>query len=374
MKRVVIITNIPAPYRVELFDYLQKHTEEYEIHIVYASRNEDNRSWAIDETKMGNSHFLDSYTIKIPRRYDTKYIHISKGVAKLLDELRPNLVVGSEYNPTILQAVHYCSRKKIPYVSWTDGTLHSERNIGRLQKKFRHYVISHGAAYLASSTRSREAQIAYGARAEKCFVSLLTVDVDQYRVEPENRQANRLLCVGSLIERKGIDLLLRALNGMEEPWELALAGGGSEEEALRSLAQELGIGERVHFLGYLSREELKREYAKSGIFVLPTREDCYALVILEAMCAGLPIVSSIYADGAYDMIENGENGVLVDPYQEEAFRTCLRELLQQPEKAEKMGQKSLDLLDKFRFEQVSKGFWDVFCAVAKPSMKCYDSK
>ena len=60
------------------------------------------------------------------------------------------------------------------------------------------------------------------------------------------------------------------------------------------------------------------------------------------------------------MIENGENGVLVDPYQEEEFRTCLRELLQQPEKAEKMGQKSLDLLDKFRFEQVSKGFWDVF--------------
>lgn len=360
MKRVVIITNIPAPYRVELFDYLQKHTEAYEIHIVYASRNEDNRSWHIDEAKMRNSHFLDSYTIKIPRRYDTKYIHISKGVAKLLAELKPDLVVGSEYNPTILQAVHYCSRKKIPYISWTDGTLHSERNIGRLQRKFRHYVISHAAAYLASSTRSREAQIAYGAQAEKCFVSLLTVDVDQYRVEQANRQANRLLCVGSLIERKGIDLLLRALNGIEEPWELALAGGGSEEEALHSLAQELGIGERVHFLGYLSREELKREYAKSGIFVLPTREDCYALVILEAMCAGLPIVSSIYADGAYDMIENGENGVLVDPYQEEEFRTCLRELLQQPEKAEKMGQKSLNLLDKFRFEQVSKGFWDVF--------------
>lgn len=85
MKRVVMITNIPAPYRVDFFYFLQQHFKEYEIYVLYASRNEDNRSWEIEENKMKNSHFLESYTIKIPRRYDTKYIHISKGVKSVLE-------------------------------------------------------------------------------------------------------------------------------------------------------------------------------------------------------------------------------------------------------------------------------------------------
>lgn len=135
MKKLVIITNIPSPYRVDFFYYLQENIRDYEIHILYASRNEDNRAWEIDESKMRNSHFLDSWTLKIPRRYDTKYIHISKGVAAVLKKLQPAVVVGSEYNPTILQAVKYCSRYQVPYVSWTDGTLYSERNISGLQKK-----------------------------------------------------------------------------------------------------------------------------------------------------------------------------------------------------------------------------------------------
>ena len=171
MKKLVIITNIPSPYRVDFFYYLQENIRDYEIHILYASRNEDNRAWKIDESKMRNSHFLDSWTLKIPRRYDTKYIHISKGVAAVLKKLQPAVVVGSEYNPTILQAVKYCSRYHVPYVSWTDGTLYSERNISGLQKKLRHYVVKHAASYIGSSTKSREAQIAYGADPARCFVS-----------------------------------------------------------------------------------------------------------------------------------------------------------------------------------------------------------
>lgn len=99
MKRVAIITNIPAPYRVDLFYYLRQHTAEYEIHIIYASRNEDNRNWKVDEEKMMNSHFLDSWTIKIPRKYDTRYIHVTHGIKKMLEQLKPDLVVGIRVQP-----------------------------------------------------------------------------------------------------------------------------------------------------------------------------------------------------------------------------------------------------------------------------------
>lgn len=363
MKRIAIITNIPAPYRVDLFYYLQQNTQGYEIHILYASQNEDNRKWEVEESMMINSSFLDSYTIKIPFRYDTKYIHISRGVKRILEELQPEIVVGSEYNPTAIQALGYCRKKKIPYISWTDGTLHSERNMNQIQKFLRKYVIRYASACLASSTKAKEAQLAYGAEAEKCFVSFLTVDIDKYLLEARNREKGRILCVGSLIERKGVDLLLKALQEIEEEYLLVLAGTGPEGERLKQLAKELGIEEKVEFLGCLSQKELKKEYERSSIFVLPTREDCFGLVIIEAMCAGLPVVSSVYADGAYDLVRDGENGYMIDPYNREQLQSCLEKLLRNPIVAENMGKNSLKNLEQFRFEKVSEGFWDVFAYV-----------
>lgn len=364
MKRIAIITNIPAPYRVDLFYYLQKNTKEYEIHVFYASQNEDNRKWKVEEGKMENSHFLKSSTIKIPSRYDTKYIHISKGIKNALRELKPAIVIGSEYNPTAVQALQYCRKEKIPYISWTDGTLHSERNINRIQRFLRRYVVRHASACLSSSTKAKEAQLVYGAREESCFTSLLTIDIEKYMVQAENRQRGRILCVGSLIERKGIDLLLKALQGIGEDYTLALAGEGPEKENIRELSRKLGIEEHVEFLGYLSQEELKEEYARSSLFVLPTREDCYALVILEAMCAALPVVASQYADGAYDLIEDGKSGYIVDPYDAEKLCGCLQGLLQNPGLAEEMGRNSLERVGQFCFERVSEGVWNALAYVS----------
>lgn len=269
MKRIAIITNIPAPYRIDLFYYLQQNIKEYEIHIIYASRNEDNRKWEIEEQKIKNSYFLDSYTIKIPFRYDTKYIHISRGVKKILGKLHPVIVVGSEYNPTILQALQYCKKNNVPYISWTDGTLYSERNINLIQKFLRKYVVSHASAYLSSSTKAREAQMAYGAEPEGCFISFLTVDIEKYKIQQEGRQQGRILCAGSLIERKGVDLLLKALQRIEDDYTLVLAGAGPEEERLRRLVKELGIEKRVFFAGYLTQKELKKSMPKAVFLFCP---------------------------------------------------------------------------------------------------------
>ena len=89
--------------------------------------------------------------------------------------------------------------------------------------------------------------------------------------------------------------------------------------------------------------------------MLPTREDCFGLVLLEAMCAGVPIVASKYADGAYDTVVEGVNGYIADPFQPEAFGKCIEkamniELLQE----ETISAEST----RFTFEEVIKGFLD----------------
>lgn len=217
-------------------------------------------------------------------------------------------------------------------------------------------MVSKASAYIASSTKSKEAQIFYGADERKCQISFLAVDVEKYIQEPRGKGLGKILCVGSLIERKGVDLLLHALTNVESNYELYLAGGGDEKENLAGLAMELKIENKVHFLGQLSREELLKQYADSDLFVLPTREDCFALVILEAMCSQLPIVCSKYADGAYDLIEEGGNGFIVDPYDEKAFAEKIERVLKDEGLRETMRSHSKEILEKFRFANISKGY------------------
>lgn len=310
MIKVAILTNVPSPYRVDFFNFLQMNYKEYKFYILYSSKNEDNRNWIINKTQLLNSYFLKSKTLKIKKKMDYKYIHIPIGVAKTLDVLIPDIVVGMEYNPTSLLAIKWCLKKDKHYISWTDGTLNSEKNINLIQKWSRAFIIKNASAYLASSTHSKMAQIFYGAAEEKIFVSFLSINIDDYYQEYKDNAENQIIVVGSLIKRKGIDLLLETLSSVTDVYKLVIVGDGPEKELLKKQSERLAIKEKIYFTGYLDKIHLLEEYSKSSIFVLPTREDCYALVILEAMCSGLPIISSKYADGAYDLIEEGKNGYI----------------------------------------------------------------
>lgn len=356
MKHVAIITNIPAPYRVDFFDYLQKNYAQYQFSIIYSSRNEDNRKWDIDQEKIRNSIFLESKTIRIKKRFDNYYLHIPTGVSKVLEKIKPDVVVGSEYNPTILQALYYCKSRKIPFVSWTDGTLFSERNRNFVQKFLRRLVVSKADSYIGSSTKSKEAQIYYGADEKKCHISYLAVDVEKYIQKPQAMGIGKILCVGSLIERKGVDLLFEALAKVNCNFSLYLAGDGIEKENLQKKAVNLQISDRIHFLGQLNREELLEHYADSDLFVFPTREDCFALVILEAICSRLPVICSKYADGAYDLIEEGTNGFIIDPYDADSFASCIENVLSNKELCKKIQEHSEQIIEKFRFANVAKGY------------------
>ena len=130
MIKAVFITNIPSPYRVDFFAYLQEHYPEYEFHVIFSGAGMENRKWSVELAELKNAHFLKSKTIIIRKRFDDRYIFLPVGVEKTLQEIHPDLVFAMEYNPTILRAVHWCQKKKIPFISWTDGTLNSEKNIG----------------------------------------------------------------------------------------------------------------------------------------------------------------------------------------------------------------------------------------------------
>ena len=81
MIKAVFITNIPSPYRVDFFAYLQKHYPEYEFHIIFSGAGMENRKWSVELAELSHYHFLKSKTLIIRRRFDDRYVFLPVGVA-----------------------------------------------------------------------------------------------------------------------------------------------------------------------------------------------------------------------------------------------------------------------------------------------------
>ena len=242
MSKVLLITNIPAPYRVDLFYYMQTHQQTHEFFVIYTNRNEDNRQWTIDERKLLQSTILESKIIKRKGEGDVHYLHIPQHLTREITRINPDVVIAWEYNPSALKALLWCKRHGRKFIHLTDGTLHSERNIGRVQKLMRHIIIRHADACIASSTKAKEKLLQWGAPERKIFISLLTVDISHFQFVEKRENQHTLLFVGRIIPLKGLDLLLRALPKLHQPFELLIVGDGeAEEKAKLTTKKELVI-------------------------------------------------------------------------------------------------------------------------------------
>ena len=358
MKKIVIITDGPSPYRVDHYKFLQNSYKEYEFHIVFSIKKSKSelRQWetsAINELK--HVHYLPNYTILIKKRFDNKQTIITHGVGKVLKQIVPDAVICMEYNPTSIQTIIWCKKNKVPFISLTDGTLHSERNINKVQFYSRKFIMKYADAFIASSTKAKEKIESYTTK-KKIFISYLSEDQDKYLQTKIHNNGRHILYVGSLIKRKGIDLLLNVLIQIKEEWELNIAGTGPLLKELQEQAQRLGISDRVHFCGYQQVQGLVNLYQNADLFVLPTREDCYGLVIMEAMCASLPVVVSKYADGAYDLVEQHVTGLIVDPENIEEFAKAIDIALKANKGTNKWGLIANERIRRFSFDYVSVPF------------------
>lgn len=172
------------------------------------------------------------------------------------------------------------------------------------------------------------------------------------------RTVPRILTIGRLVEKKGHEVLLRAavlLHSRGVAFTLRIAGEGPEWARLQRLAHELGIAERVVFLGPVSESEVQAEYREADVFALACRRlangdrDGIPNVVLEAMAHGLPVVSTRLA-GVAEAVVDGECGLLADQDDESGLAGSLERLLTDPELRGRLGasarQRVLDRFDR----------------------------
>lgn len=178
------------------------------------------------------------------------------------------------------------------------------------------------------------------------------------RMAPREEGPLRVLCVAHLYPRKGVDTLLRAFARVQTKAVLRIVGIGAERQRLEHLAGELAIADRVRFLGQLSFEALTAEYRNAAVFALPTSQEGFGIVFLEAMASSLPIVAG-RAAAVPELVDHGVTGFLVEPGDHETLAQNLTTLLEEPETRLAMGSAGLARVRHYNSPIVARRFLDV---------------
>ena len=174
------------------------------------------------------------------------------------------------------------------------------------------------AAMITVCAALKDAIVGLGGSAQK--ITALRNGVDLQLFQPEDKPQARaafgmndrfaIASVGHLIERKGHHLVIEALAQIPDA-ELYLAGGGEEETRLRALAEQLGVTDRVNFLGAMPQAKLRTLYSAVDCLVLASSREGWANVLLEAMACGTPVVAT-NVWGTPEVVASPDAGVLMD--------------------------------------------------------------
>lgn len=314
-KKVLFITNIPAPYRIDFYNELGKSVD---LTVLFEARGASDQgirfNYNLETISNFKAVFLSEGNI-CEKKIDWKIVQfLSKSK---FDEI----VVTSYSYYTEMIGLIYLKFHKIPYYMETDGGI--IRNEGGIKRWYKRFLISGAKGYFSPSKSSDDYLAFYGAKRDKIyrypFTSLknddvlsrpLTVDEKiTYKNQLGIHETFMILGVGQFIYRKGWDVLLQAAAKIDRRIGVYIVGGEPTEEYL-SIQKEYGLT-NVYFGGFKTKEELKTYFMAADVFVLPTREDIWGLVINEAMAYGLPVITTNKCVSGIELVQDGVTGYII---------------------------------------------------------------
>ncbi len=175
----------------------------------------------------------------------------------------------------------------------------------------------------------------------------------------------RLLCVARLIERKGQHHLIQAVKRLAETGvavTLELVGAGDAQPANEAQARDLGVAERVRFVGYVPREAIAARYAAADVFVLASYNEGMSVATLEAMAAGLPVVVT-RTGGTAELVAEEVNGLTFAWADVETLVAHLRRLACDRDLAQRMGAASRERAAMFTWDSAALRYQTLFATV-----------
>lgn len=202
----------------------------------------------------------------------------------------------------------------------------------------------------------------YGVPAGRVAIVPEPIELDRWRRALESaeklpREKPSILCVAHLYPRKDVATLLAAMARVRPDATLRVVGLGPELSRLEETARRLGLGARAEFLGHVDYPRLVAEYRRADVFCLPSRQEGFGIVFLEAMAAGLPIVAA-RAAAAPEVLGDGAYGMLVPPADHVALAAAIERLLEDPEERRRIASAGARRVERYDAPRVAAEFLD----------------
>lgn len=368
-EHIVLITNIPTPYRVPLFNVLQDRCKKTgrTLKVIFLATTYKRRNWEIDTRVFEfDFEFLRSPTLG----FRESFFSLSFDLFPKLVRENPDKIVTAGFSLPSLIAFLFCRLYQRKFVLWS-GEIAEKAEKRRSFFGFRHllrrFLAERADSAICYGSRAKDYMVTLGS--QNNYVAINTVDTVFFRTEIERIEKSgkksdpafsgkNVLYVGNVLFEKGIRELISAfaITRKNHPeLRLHIVGDGSDRPHLESLVKEKNI-EQVTFWGFHQLGELPRFYSYCDVFVFPSFYDVWGLVLNEALCAMQPIVASVYAGATRDLVFDGENGFVCRPEDEPAFAEFIERAMYDESLRRNAKRKSLELLDSIGLSNSVEGF------------------
>ena len=304
-KKVLYVSNIEVPYRAEFFNQLSK---KIDLTVLYERKRSSNRDEKWVNSVKSNYKIEYLKGIKIKNEYSIDLRILKHVFNKEYDKV----IIGCYNSPSQILAMLIMRLFKKKYILNLDGEYSFEGN--GLKQKAKRFFIKGAQDYLIAGEKSA-INLSKLIPAEKVhtyyFSSLTDKDLEKNAKNNNKNINNKILVVGQYFDYKGLDIVLKVAKNIPDRI-FKFVGMGNRSELFKKDVIEIGA-KNIEIVPFLTKEKLEYEYKSCKMLVLPSRNECWGLVINEAASYGMPIVASRGAGAAIEFLSDNYSEFLFIP-------------------------------------------------------------
>lgn len=374
MKKIISLNNIIHTTKYSLMRELAKN-KKWDIYSLIASgKNEGNWGYKVKPSW----HRILLPSIRLPFFLDTFNLYINPTAFFVFAKINPDIIVISGWDlPVYHMAFIYAKIFHKKLILWSGSTKYENNFLRTITLPLVKFIVRNVDAIIVYGKRAKEYCLMLGATDKKIFTGIYAGDTEYYmsasaRLISQKSKIRRkyslpeknfiFLYVGQLIKRKNLIRLIDAFKGLSNESSLVIVGDGPLKKVLIDKIKIESIP-NIYFLGPRNRNELPEMYNLADVFILPSFQEVWGLVVNEAMACSLPVIVSKEAGASGDLVYEGENGYIFDSNNVSQLKNIMHKLLSTPGLAAKMGCQSREIIKNVTPEALAKIFCRVFSFV-----------
>lgn len=346
--KTIILTSIPSPYRITVFDELYKELGEKFI-VFYTARSHPTFNWK--ESKLNHVH----YYINENASSDISNIN---GIYKKLKKVDPDVIITCGFNSVMLKAMTFAFLNKKKLIANTDAWELNEKNYSFLHILMRKIIYPFMDAFIPVSIKGFNNFRRYNIPQKKIFISHYAIDNDYSLKFSRSEKKFDLMFSGQFIDRKMPSFfcdVVELIFEKKKDLKVLLLGNGELKDTIIDRLKKKNID--FTYAGFIQKEELPSYYASSKLFLFPTKLDSWGVVSNDACAVGTPVVTCDNAGAADDLIINEFNGYVL-PLNADAWAEKILELLQDPVKYNLFSENCLEQIKKYNPKEAAASMID----------------